>query len=116
MVTTVDDELLAGDERARGVGCEQERGADELAGLAEVAEARLGIPARVARPGGYGGLSDLIGTPSFATSIGLVEYALKGRERVAEPAGMQMPSLKFEAPAGGFFRRIASIGRALMPQ
>lgn len=87
-------------------------GTSQLKGLAEVAEARLAIPARVARPSGYSGLSDLIGSPAFATSIGLVEYALSGRERVAEAA----PGPSFDVPVGGIFRRLASFGRALMPQ
>ena len=87
-------------------------GTSQLRGLPEVAEARLGIPARLGRPSGYSGLSDLIGTPAFSTSIGLVEYALGGRERATESAGG--PS--FEVPVGGFFRRLASLGRALMPQ
>ena len=87
-------------------------GTAQLKNLAEVAEARLGVPARLGQPGRYSGLSDLIGTPSFATSIGLVEYALSGRERAVESAGG--PS--FEVHAGGFFRRIAQFGRALMPQ
>lgn len=86
-------------------------GTSQLRGLAEVAENRLGIPARLGRPHGYSGLTDLIGTPAFATSIGLVEHAFGGRERVVETAG---PA--FEMPVGGFIRRIASIGRALMPQ
>jgi cell division protein FtsA len=88
-------------------------GTSQLRGLAEVAEARLGIPARLGRPSGYSGLSDLIGTPAFATSIGLVEYALGSRERVIENAGGG-PS--FEVPVSGIFRRLASLGRALMPQ
>ena len=89
-------------------------GSSQLRGLAEVAEARLGIPARVAKPQGYTGLGDIIGGPSYATAIGLVEYALEGRERAAEPAGSG--GISFDPPVGGFFRRIASIGRALMPQ
>ncbi len=87
-------------------------GTSQLRGLAEVAEARLGIPARVGRPAGYSGLSDLIGTPAFSTSIGLVEYALSGRERVVENS----PGPSFDVPVGGLFRRLASLGRALMPQ
>jgi cell division protein FtsA len=86
-------------------------GGSQLRGLAEMAEARLGIPARIGKPHGYSGLSDLIGTPAYATSIGLVEYALRDRGRPAEPAG---PG--FEVPVGGIFRRLASWGRALMPQ
>ncbi|MCC7088793.1 MAG: cell division protein FtsA [Chloroflexi bacterium] len=86
-------------------------GTAQLRGLPEVAELRLGIPARLGRPHGYSGLTDLIGTPAFATSIGLVEYALGGRERVVESTGAA-----FEVPVGGIFRRLASLGRALMPQ
>ena len=86
-------------------------GTSQLRGLAEVAETRLGLPARIGRPHGYSGLSDLIGTPAYATSIGLVEYALGGREKAAEAHGAH-----FEMPVGGLFRRLASLGRALMPQ
>ena len=82
-----------------------------LPGLAQFAEVRLGIPARIGNPSGYLGLSDLIGTPAYATSIGLAEHALRGSERPVEltHAGMEMP-------AGGVLRRILAIGRALMPQ
>jgi cell division protein FtsA len=86
-------------------------GSSQLRGLAEVAEARLNVPARLGKPRGYFGLSDLIGSPAYATAIGLVEYALGGRERTAESQGAH-----FEVPVGGFFRRLASLGRALMPQ
>jgi cell division protein FtsA len=86
-------------------------GSSQLRGLAEMAEARLNLPARVGKPHGYSGLSDLIGTPAYATSIGLAEYALGDRVRAVEPLGGG-----FEIGGGGIFRRIASWGRALMPQ
>ena len=87
-------------------------GTSQLRGVPDVAEARLGSTARLGQPDRYSGLSDLIGTPAFSTSIGLVEYALSGRERVLESAG----GASFEVPVGGLFRRLASFGRALMPQ
>ncbi len=86
-------------------------GGAQLRGLPEVAEARLGLPARLGRPHGYSGMTDLVGSPAYATSIGLVEYALLGRDRPAD-----LPAPGFEMPVGGIFRRIAAIGRALMPQ
>jgi cell division protein FtsA len=87
-------------------------GSSQLRGLPEVAEARLGLPARLGRPHGYSGLNDIIGTPAYATAIGLVEFALGDRERAVETSGAG-----FEVPAmGGLFRRLASFGRALMPQ
>ena len=88
-------------------------GTSQLRGLAELAELRLGVPARIGRPRGYSGLSDLIGTPAYATSIGLVEYALQSRDRVIESP---LNGSGFDVQGGGIFRRIASLGRALMPQ
>lgn len=86
-------------------------GTAQLRGIAEFAEARLGLPARIGLPRGYAGLSDLVATPAYAVAIGLAEYALRGSERPAE-----LVHAGFELPAGGFFRRILAIGRALMPQ
>ena len=85
-------------------------GSSLLRGLPELTEAKLGIPARVGRPLGYTGLADLIGGPAYATAIGLVEYALDGRDRPGE-----LMSASFDVPVGGLLRRIASLGRALMP-
>jgi cell division protein FtsA len=89
-------------------------GASQMRGLAELAEARLNLPARTGTPRGYAGLSDLIGTPAYATPIGLVEYALQGKDRPAEAiiggASFEMPQM------GGIFRRLANLGRALMPE
>lgn len=86
-------------------------GSAQLRGLAEVAEIKLGLPARVAAPRRYAGLTELVSTPSYSTAIGLLEHALGGTEDAVDPA-----PARFEVPAGGLFRRIASIGRALMPQ
>jgi cell division protein FtsA len=85
-------------------------GTSQLRGIAQFAEARLGLPARVGVPLGYAGLSDLVGTPAYATSIGLAEYALRGSDRPSE-----LVHAGFDLPAGGFFRQILAIGRALMP-
>ncbi len=90
-------------------------GSSLLRGFAELAEDKLGIPARVGRPHGYSGLTDLIGTPSFATAIGLVEYALGDREvRYMEP----LPASRYDMPggSGGVFRRLAAFGRSFLPQ
>ena len=86
-------------------------GTSQLKGFAELAEARLDIPARIGVPTGYAGMSDIIGTPAYATSIGLVQYALDGRQ--PSPA---LVSAGFDLPLGGWARRLLSIGRALMPQ
>lgn len=86
-------------------------GTSELRGFADFAEARLGMPARLGIPRGYAGLSDIIGSPAYATAIGLVEYALSGKERLVEAR-----ETHFDVPVGGIFKRLASFGKALMPQ
>jgi cell division protein FtsA len=86
-------------------------GTSQLRGLAEVAEGRLGMPARIGRPHGYSGLTDLIGTPAYATAIGLIENALGEGDRSMETSGARL-----ELPTAGIFKRLASLGRALMPQ
>jgi cell division ATPase FtsA len=43
--------------------------------MAELAEEILGIPVRLGIPKGVGGLADVVKSPSFATAIGLVQYA-----------------------------------------
>ena len=86
-------------------------GASQITGLAEVAESRLGMPVRQARPASHSGMSDLIGSPSYATSIGLVSHGLNDRTPAPEANGMH-----FDVPASGLFKRLASIGRSLMPQ
>ncbi|MDZ7729323.1 MAG: cell division protein FtsA [Dehalococcoidia bacterium] len=87
-------------------------GGSQLTNLAEMAEGRLGLPVRPGTPRGFNGMSDLIGSPAYSTGIGLASYALHEGEEVAEPAG----GAGFEMPVAGFFRRLASFGRALMPQ
>jgi cell division protein FtsA len=88
-------------------------GGSLLRGFAELAEEKLGIPARIGRPHGYSGLTDLIGTPAFATSVGLVEHALGDRDiRTYETTA----PMRYDAPGTGLMRRIAAFGRSLLPQ
>ena len=50
-------------------------GSTQLPGMAELAEDILGIPVRLGIPKGVGGLADVVKSPSFATGVGLVQYA-----------------------------------------
>lgn len=86
-------------------------GTSLLRNLAELAEQRLEIPARVGRPQNVSGLTDLINTPAYATAAGLVQHALGDGPR---PAEFSAPS--GDTAVGGLFRRIAAIGRSLIPQ
>ncbi|MFQ5380455.1 MAG: cell division protein FtsA [Dehalococcoidia bacterium] len=87
-------------------------GTSELKGLPEFAEARLGLPVRVGYPRGYSGLNELIDTPAYATALGLADFALGDRDRVAESA---TPGLG-QRYGSGILRRLADFGRALMPE
>jgi len=87
-------------------------GTSELPGLAEFAEARLGIPVRVGQPRGYSGLSELVNTPAYATALGLADFLLGDRDRVIQLGGYATTT----RPGGGLLRRLAAFGRALLPE
>lgn len=50
-----------------------------LAGVCDQAAEATGLPARVGFPGGMGGLTDSVASPSFATAVGLVQWGGKSR-------------------------------------
>lgn len=52
-------------------------GAAKLPGLVEVTEEVLGIPARVGTPDGVVGLADSLRDPAYATSVGLLLWAMR---------------------------------------
>lgn len=54
-------------------------GAAQLRGIAQVAQRVLGVPARVAKPKNLVGLVDSLHTPAFATSVGLLNWAVSGQ-------------------------------------
>src|SRR5690606_24855510 len=86
-------------------------GTSQLPGLALLGEERLGIPVRTGTPKGFNGMSELIGSPAYATSVGLAEYALGSRETPAEPAGIA-PAL--DGGGAGFMGRMKAAMRALI--
>jgi cell division protein FtsA len=51
-------------------------GSSQLRGITQVAERVLNVPARVASPKGLHGLVDAIHTPAYATSVGLLRWAM----------------------------------------
>ncbi|MDI7249379.1 MAG: cell division protein FtsA [Bacillota bacterium] len=48
-----------------------------LPGIAEMAEEELGMPVRIGNPSGLGGLADMVSSPAFATTVGLLIYATR---------------------------------------
>jgi cell division protein FtsA len=72
-------------------------GGSQLRHLSELAESVLGLPARLGSPRGVPGLSDALGSPIYATAVGLLRYAA---ERQGEPAASPV------AQAAGWWRRL----------
>jgi cell division protein FtsA len=79
-------------------------GAAQLRGMADVAQRVLGVPARVAKPKNLKGLVDSLQSPAFATSVGLLNWAVSG-QNMYRPRPRQ--------PAIG--RRLRDIFGALLP-
>ncbi len=66
-------------------------GGSLLTGITEIAELQFNLPARLGKPTGIGGLVDVVSSPSYATSIGLIKFGrqtdnLTGRQ---QDAGMK---------------------------
>jgi cell division protein FtsA len=60
-------------------------GAANLKGLAELADHLLQTPVRVGTPMGIGGMVDMVGSPGFATAVGLLLLAAR-RRAAPEPS------------------------------
>ena len=75
-------------------------GASQLSGLAELAGDVLGRQVRLARPRGVEGLSEAVSGPGFATSVGLIRYAV---ENPLEVAGGDFQPIKERSGAFGRF-------------
>jgi cell division protein FtsA len=52
-------------------------GTSLLDGATDIAEAIFGVPTRLGRPQGIGGLTDVVNNPMYATGVGLVIYGAK---------------------------------------
>ena len=87
-------------------------GTANLPGIDLLAEKVLDLPARIGVPSASHGLVDTIGDPSYATSVGLLQWAV--RENIAQIRPARMSE-------GGFFvaemfRRVGDWVRVLLPQ
>ncbi len=79
-------------------------GGAQLKGIADVANRVLGIPARVAAPRNLKGLVDNLHNPSYATSVGLLRWAVSDHN-VYRPNSSRTE----------FVSRLTSFFRALLP-
>ncbi len=79
-------------------------GGAQMRGVAERACRALGMPVRIGSPSGLSGLGDVVHTPSFATSVGLVLW--RSRALAASSKVRRVPTARKGAPSrvAGWFR------------
>jgi cell division protein FtsA len=85
-------------------------GAASLPGIDTLAEDVLGLPARVGRPRHLAGLSDILHEPAYATSVGLLRWALKEQEILFRASVLPVP------PLGGLMKKVGHLVRLVLPQ
>jgi cell division protein FtsA len=80
-------------------------GSSQVRGIADVAQKVMGVPARVARPKSLIGLVDALKSPAYATSVGLLEWAVSG-QNIYRPRPRH----------GELGRRLKGLFKALLPE
>ena len=104
----------AGFEDTLSAGIVLTGGTANLRGLPDLAEKVLNIPARVGVPGRFSGLVESLHSPAHATSVGLLDWAL--RENAVEGRFVRVmpsiPSIDFD----GIRQRLGGWARALLPE
>jgi cell division protein FtsA len=74
-----DEIRRAGYEKSLNSGIVLTGGGAILEGMPEIAEQIFDLPIRRGSPAGVGGLADHVGSPTFATPVGLALYAHRNR-------------------------------------
>ena len=74
-----DEIRRAGYEKSLNSGIVLTGGGAILEGMPEIAEQIFDLPIRRGAPSGVGGLADHVGSPSFATPVGLVLYGQRNQ-------------------------------------
>jgi len=90
-------------------------GGAETVGSLEAARKSLRVPVRIGEPKGVSGLIDDISSPSYATTIGMILYALENE--MEEESGFKVPFSAKGAPAamGGLVGKLADVIKSLLP-
>ncbi len=86
-------------------------GSANLAGIAELAEQVTGLPARVGAPHGLQGLVDTLSDPAYASSVGVLQWAVQELESGVWRT--QRPSFAF---TGDLWQRLTRWVRVLLPE
>ena len=86
-------------------------GTANLAGIALAAEQVTGLPVRVGAPHGLQGLIDTLSDPAYASSVGVLQWAVRELESGAWQT--QRPSFAF---TGDLWQRLTRFVRVLLPE
>lgn len=86
-------------------------GGAKLTGIDLLAEQVTGWPARVGMPRNLHGLTDLLIDPAYATSVGLLQWAVNE----AEASSWHRPA-RASLDLGGVWRRVGNWARVLLPE
>jgi cell division protein FtsA len=86
-------------------------GSAKLAGIDILAEQVTGLPARIGVPGNIFGLVDELHDPAFATSVGLLQWAVGAPEALFSPQRASAPTI-FDA----LFKKLGEWFRVLLPE
>ncbi len=101
---TVHDDILS-------AGLVLTGGTANLAGIAPLAEQVTGLPARVGAPRNLQGLVDTLCDPAYATSVGVLQWAVREFE-----AGASRVRERPLRPATEIWQRITRMVRVLLPE
>ena len=85
-------------------------GASAMPGLRMLANRVFDLPARVAQPEGMTGMIDKIQGPAFATSIGIIRWAMLMNEYLSQPERKRS-----RRPEGESLRKVRELIRLLLP-
>lgn len=86
-------------------------GCARLPGIDILAEEVLRMPVRVGAPRGLYGLSDTLSSPAYATSVGLIQWAIRDSE-----LGPRFAYNGLALPLRSWLRRVGDWFRVLLPQ
>ena len=88
-------------------------GTSNLEGLCQLASEKLRLPARIGYPTSFKNTPDYLGSPPFATSVGLLEYALHESNLSIQNITKQHTN---NIAWGGVGRRLRDFGKGFLPQ
>ena len=88
-------------------------GSSQLTGIRQLASEVMGLPARVARPENLIGMVDRLHSPSFSTSVGLVQYAMRMKE--VDPSAVAAPKYLPSMGNGLNWAKIKDVLKRFLP-